>query len=388
MHALYRRALFAVLALLAASVALALACLELSRLDAPLLPAAEATFPWRAISGGDADQGGSSRMEISQVGAGLRADFRIASDVPHPFVSLDLYFVDQHGRPTHRDLSRYTGVSFTIRCKPANTLMLTLPTFDRRVSTRDHLVSYRTPIAYFSCHERGTRVNLDLTRLETPEWWFNMFKLNLSQQDYRLDQVPKLGIGTSFQSPRERASRMEVDDLRFEGEDTRYLVLLGILLTLAWSGFGLWFFRAHARALEADVRVRLQQDRPLVAYQQLTLAPHRDREKAAVLAHLAERFADPEIELEAVAARTGVNRNKINEILKAEFNLTFTGYLNKLRLTEAARLLAASDRATVAEIAHAVGYNNVSYFNKLFKAEYDCTPKAFRDAATAGIPGG
>jgi AraC-like DNA-binding protein len=41
----------------------------------------------------------------------------------------------------------------------------------------------------------------------------------------------------------------------------------------------------------------------------------------------------------------------------------------------------------VAEIAYSVGYANVSYFNRLFKEEYNCTPKSFRalapDAAAA-----
>jgi AraC-like DNA-binding protein len=293
-----------------------------------------------------------------------------------------MYFVDAQGRRLHLDLSRYDSLRFTIRCKPANTLALFVPTFDSRVSRRDDFVSYRTPVAHFSCHERGSQVNIDLTRLETPEWWYSMVKLDLSQKDYKLNQVPKIAIGTTFQSPKMVASMMEIADLRLEGRDQRYLYLLGVLLACAWSGFALWFFRSHARALEADVHDRLRKDRPLVAYQQLTLAPHRDREKSGVLACLAERFADPDIELEAVAGHTGVNRNKINDILKTEFGLTFTGYLNKLRLTEAARLLSAKDTATVAEIAHAVGYNNVSYFNKLFKTEYGCTPKAFRDACT------
>ncbi|HTF85023.1 MAG TPA: helix-turn-helix domain-containing protein, partial [Cellvibrio sp.] len=57
---------------------------------------------------------------------------------------------------------------------------------------------------------------------------------------------------------------------------------------------------------------------------------------------------------------------------------TFTGYLNKLRLTEAARLLKEGEDANVAEIAYSVGYKNVSYFNKLFKEEYGCPPKAFK----------
>lgn len=49
-----------------------------------------------------------------------------------------------------------------------------------------------------------------------------------------------------------------------------------------------------------------------------------------------------------------------------------TAYLNKLRLTEAARLLAEKDTASVSEIAYSVGYGSVSYFNKLFKEEYRC----------------
>jgi AraC-like DNA-binding protein len=62
--------------------------------------------------------------------------------------------------------------------------------------------------------------------------------------------------------------------------------------------------------------------------------------------------------------------------------MTFTSYLNKLRLTEAARLLAEKSGAAVAEIAYSVGYSNVSYFNKLFKEEYGCTPKSFRTLAS------
>jgi AraC-like DNA-binding protein len=52
-----------------------------------------------------------------------------------------------------------------------------------------------------------------------------------------------------------------------------------------------------------------------------------------------------------------------------------------LRLTEAARLLAECDSASITDIAYAVGYNHVSYFNKLFKLDYGCTPKAFRAQA-------
>ena len=58
--------------------------------------------------------------------------------------------------------------------------------------------------------------------------------------------------------------------------------------------------------------------------------------------------------------------------------MTFTAYLNKLRLTEASRLLTEKSSAAVSEIAYSVGYANVPYFNRLFKEEFGCTPKSFR----------
>ena len=97
--------------------------------------------------------------------------------------------------------------------------------------------------------------------------------------------------------------------------------------------------------------------------------------------YIAINYTDPKLALDTALEGTGANRYKINEVLKSELGMTFTSYLNKLRLTEASRLLAEKRSATVSEIAYSVGYANVPYFNKLFKEEYGCTPKAFRNIA-------
>ena len=225
--------------------------------------------------------------------------------------------------------------------------------------------------------------------METPQWWFAQAGLPLSRQSYRLDQVPKLAIGSTFQTPRDVPLVVDVSSLTLHGRDLRWILAPGVALLLAWGGFGLWLFRFHARALRLELQDKLQKDLPIVAYQQLSLelplAPRRDREKAAILQAMASRYAEADLDLDAVVQAAGVNRNKVNEILKAELGFTFTGYLNKLRLAEAARLLAEKGSATVSEVAYTVGYNNASYFNKLFKEEYGCTPKAFR-ATLAGAP--
>ncbi|AWL03137.1 helix-turn-helix domain-containing protein [Massilia oculi] len=390
MHAFQRRALLAFVGLLMASILLGLAGYRRSFLDVALLSGpGDGQAAWRVVPGGDASAGGASNVRVLDDGRRLRMALTVASGPAYPYAQANLFFAGADGEPAHADLTRYASISFVATCAPRNTLSLVAPTFEEGLSRRGDPASYRAPASFFSCSEQGSRVELDLTRMETPQWWFAHSGLPLSRQSYSLDQVPKLAIGSTFQTPRDVPLVVDVSSLTLHGRDLRWIFVPATALLLAWAGFGLWLFRAHARALRRELQDKLQKDLPIVAYQQLSLElplePRRDREKAAILQALASRYSDAELDLDAVVQAAGVNRNKVNEILKAELGFTFTGYLNKLRLTEAARLLAEKGSATVSEIAHTVGYNNASYFNKLFRQEYGCTPKAFR-ASLSGAP--
>ena len=383
MYEFYKRALIACLCLLVASLLLSYFCLAQSYLHLPMLPVQDSPLPWRPQPGWEARPDGPAMLRILEQGQRLKYEFRISSAVDQPFAGADLNFRDSKDKPVHVDLSRYSSLSLRVKCAPANTLMLSVLTFDHFIKDKEYL-NYRPGLAYFSCNKNESKVEIDLTRLETPHWWFYLVNLDLSRQAYKLDKVSRISIGTTFQSPRDLTSEVEISALELEGRDYRYLTLLAAMLCLAWGGFGLWFFLRHTRVLTEDVRGRLHKDLPFVAYQQLSLEPHRDKEKTAILQFIGSRYADPALELDTVVEQTGVNRTKIGELLKEELGYTFSGYVNKLRLTEAARLLAEKESAAVAEIAYSVGYGNVSYFNKLFKEEYGFTPKAFRDACKRG----
>ncbi len=352
MREFYKKALLGFLWLLAINVVIGYICIDQSYLRAALLPAQDSPIPWRALPDTDVKEGGQSAAQTQSDAQRLRFNFTISPHLAHPYAAAELIFLDRKGKPVHADLSRYTAISFLAKCSPANTLTLRFPIFDRSISRRDDLLSYRTPAAFFSCNSNWGRVELDLTRLETPQWWFDMFKLDISHQAYKLDAVPKISFGNTFQTPHSINSTLEIGELVLQGRDYRYLILFGAFLAITCTGFGIWFFRKHTRALIDDVKDKLQKDLPFVAYQQLSLEPHRDKEKTAILRLIATSYANPDLDLDSVVAETGVNRNKINDILKTELGFTFSGYLNKLRLTEAARLLAEKDTATVAEIAY------------------------------------
>jgi AraC-like DNA-binding protein len=378
MQNFYKKALLALILLLVADALIACLCVYQSYPSAKLMPSGAGGLYWRTTTTTVANEGGSAAIRIIESGQQLRFDFRLGRPAPYSFASAELLFEDGNGNAVPVDLSKYDTISFTAKCNPVNILIFALPTFDATVSKPGDYLTYPSPLTFFSCAEKGVPVSLDLTRLTIPQWWYETMQLDLSHQAYKLDQVAKFVFGISQQSPRDRDSRVEISELTLHGRDYRYLVALAVILVGSGCAFAFWFFRRHARELAASLDAKLRKDLPLVAYRQLTLEPFKDKEKAAVLRFIATNYTNPDLDLDSVVAGTGVNRNKVNELLKAELGMTFTVYLKKLRLTESARLLTENPMATVAEIAYSVGYSNVSYFNKLFKEEYGCTPKVFK----------
>ena len=378
MQKFYNKALIGLLCLVLASVLIGYTCLRATYIRLELLPAAESALAWHAEAASDVSAGGHSTVKILDATSTLSFDVTVSGTYAYPYGSFELVFHDRAGKPAFVDLSRYSAIAFDAQCAPANTLTFGVLVLDEGVSELGKLLTYRMPSVYFFCGKNGGHVELDMAHLKTDQWWFDRYKVNLSNQDYKLNKVSKLSFATSFQSPYGVQSQILLKGVTLIGRDMRYLYLFGAFMPLAWGAYALWFFRRHTQALTAEVRDKIRRDIPLVAYQQLSQELHRDKEKSAILRFMATEYANPDLDFDAMVTALGLNRNKINEILKAELGYTFSTYLNKLRLTEAARLLGEKEESSVAEIAYAVGYRNVSYFNKLFKEEYGCTPKVFR----------
>jgi AraC-like DNA-binding protein len=70
--------------------------------------------------------------------------------------------------------------------------------------------------------------------------------------------------------------------------------------------------------------------------------------------------------------------------LKPLIGLSPSQYLRALRLARAKRLLSTTDR-TIYDIALDCGFNELSYFSRVFKKEAGQSPTAYRRSA-AGAP--
>jgi len=91
-----------------------------------------------------------------------------------------------------------------------------------------------------------------------------------------------------------------------------------------------------------------------------------------VNAHYAE-----EIRLDDCAALVGMSPSAFSRFFRQQTGRTLMDYIIDIRLGNAARLLV--DTATgISEICYACGFNNLSNFNRTFKARRGYTPRDFR----------
>lgn len=87
---------------------------------------------------------------------------------------------------------------------------------------------------------------------------------------------------------------------------------------------------------------------------------------------------DKDIALADVAKIVNMPEVSFSRFIKKRTGRTFIDSLNEIRLGHASRLLIDTTQ-TVAEVSFNCGFNNLSYFNRIFKRKNGCTPTEFRE---------
>lgn len=96
----------------------------------------------------------------------------------------------------------------------------------------------------------------------------------------------------------------------------------------------------------------------------------------SVLRYLEENYRDGS--LTEAAERLHYELPSLSRLIRQKTGKNYTELLQEKRLSQAAWLLRNTDKR-VDEIANAVGYENLSYFHRLFAARFGQSPKKYRD---------
>ncbi len=107
-------------------------------------------------------------------------------------------------------------------------------------------------------------------------------------------------------------------------------------------------------------------------------APVAPRLQAAI-AHVAKHYLRPIPESE-VALLCNMSPSRFCRQFKAAFDVTFVEYLANYRMQQAKRLLS-NPEMPVADVAAAVGFNDPSYFTRVFRKQEGVSPSEYRAAS-------
>ncbi len=112
----------------------------------------------------------------------------------------------------------------------------------------------------------------------------------------------------------------------------------------------------------------------------LTVQKHHERLKS-IFAYVEQHY-DEEIEIKKVADIAHLTVPAFCNYFKKVMSITFTDFINQYRIQQACILL--HQEKSIADACFECGFNNVTYFNKVFKTIMKKTPSEFKKGRVAG----
>ena len=86
-------------------------------------------------------------------------------------------------------------------------------------------------------------------------------------------------------------------------------------------------------------------------------------------------YLDPQLKLVDLVQRLGSNRNYVYQAINVEMGMSFSEYVNRMRVDYAEQLLLSHPTMTLAEVAERSGFASSTSFYRNFKLLRGCSPK-------------
>lgn len=103
-----------------------------------------------------------------------------------------------------------------------------------------------------------------------------------------------------------------------------------------------------------------------------------DFDRICQLLHKDNLFLDPELSRDDIIRMARVPKNKFAQIFKENAGMSFTEYVNGMRMEYAASLLKNNPQFTIEAVAKEVGLSSAQFY-KLFQKRFGITPSVFRN---------
>jgi AraC-like DNA-binding protein len=341
------------------------------------------SFPKSVIySYGDESDGGSSTASFTKNDSSLILSLLVRSGIAYPYAGMGIDLISDTQKLSGQfiDFSSFDSLSITLRTKYMKQVQVKLITHDPNLTRLEDPMSARYLLQVIPSDRSYQNIHIPISSFSIPEWWFERNGFKAPDQLKYLERGIKIDISSGSGTMLGIADEIEIKKITLFGSNhflNKMILSLAIIITALFLGF-LWIDHSK-RLTEQKIEVKLRKEQALENYSKLPLESHQKQEAERVIDYINSNYQNASLSLEDVCREVGLNRNKLSEILKKNVGMTFSSYVNEIRLKEACRLLIETDLQVI-EISINIGFGNVSHFNKVFKQTYQKTPLEYRRA--------
>lgn len=103
-----------------------------------------------------------------------------------------------------------------------------------------------------------------------------------------------------------------------------------------------------------------------------------EMEEVKEISEFIQNYPEIQYSLKYLSKKSGLSPFKLQEGFKIMHDRTVTDFIRNVRVEAAEKLIRNSD-LNISEIVYTVGLTSRSYFSKIFKEKYDCSPKFYQN---------
>jgi len=103
----------------------------------------------------------------------------------------------------------------------------------------------------------------------------------------------------------------------------------------------------------------------------------REMEEIKELSDFIQNNPEEQFTIKSLSKKSGLSPNKLQEGFKMIHDRTVNDFITHMRILKAEILIRNSDM-NISEIVYCIGFTSRSYFSKIFKQKYNCSPKEYK----------
>ncbi len=328
---------------------------------------------WSSVN--DSEDGGKSTSKILHSDKSLRFKWNLADGFHSPYAGVKTKLSDQPLKGI--SIVGYDSIHFKIQSSHDDGLRLILKSPDSKRTKADSPTSYfyhRKEV--FPQRHKG-ELNLSLKDFRIPTWWKELHKTTEDFNSAALERLQEVEILNGYSPSQNKQTQIEISEIYFSKANYKAAKVFALLSLIGLFLIGIMFSN-RIQLANQQVKTKAQSNiDALKDYKPQAISDGDEQLYSDLISFLKSQYADSELSLQSASDNLKIPSRKLSALLNQKLGLNFKSYLNQLRITESKRLLIEST-SNISEISFAVGYNNPSHFNRVFKEIEHCSPKDYR----------